>query len=109
MPSNTTLHRQRTLGGLVGIVVLAFGLGYHFFPRLFHAGPGEVVRRNVPALPAAAPGASEASANRAFVPPMSPTSPSGSATPSATEPSPARGREPDQGRSNRACAAAAAR
>ena len=56
MPSNTTLHRQRTLGGLVGIVVLAFGLGYHFFPRLFHAGPGEVVRRNVPALPAAAPG-----------------------------------------------------
>ena len=37
MPSNTTLHRQRTLGGLVGIVVLAFGLGYHFFPRLFHA------------------------------------------------------------------------
>src|SRR6185437_3177992 len=29
---------------------------YHFFPRLFHAEPGEVVRRSVPALPAAAPG-----------------------------------------------------
>ncbi|MEW9572884.1 SUMF1/EgtB/PvdO family nonheme iron enzyme [Rhodanobacter sp. Si-c] len=56
MPSNTTLHRQRTLGGVVGILVLAFGLGYHFFPRLFHAEPSEVVRRSVPALPAAAPG-----------------------------------------------------
>src|SRR5690348_10116706 len=56
MPSNATLHRQRTLGGVIGIVVLAFGLGYHFFPRLFHAEPGEVARRSVPALPAAAPG-----------------------------------------------------
>lgn len=56
MPSNTTLHRQRTLGGVIGILVLAFGLGYHFFPRLFHAEPGEAVRRSVPALPAAAPG-----------------------------------------------------
>ncbi|GAB3790195.1 formylglycine-generating enzyme family protein [Dyella agri] len=56
MPSNTTLHRQRTLGGVVGILVLAFGLGYHFFPRLLHVEPGEVVRRSVPAAPAAAPG-----------------------------------------------------
>ncbi|MBA2077044.1 formylglycine-generating enzyme family protein [Rhodanobacter sp. PCA2] len=60
MPSNTTLHRQRTLGGMIGILVLAFGLGYHFFPRLFHAEPGEVARRNLPTLPAAAPGGAAA-------------------------------------------------
>ncbi|MBD8898895.1 formylglycine-generating enzyme family protein [Rhodanobacter sp. DHG33] len=53
MPSNSTLQRQRTLGGMVGIVVLVCGLGYHFFPRLFHAEPVEVARRNVPAAPVA--------------------------------------------------------
>lgn len=55
MPSNSTLQRQRTLGGVVGIAVLTFALGYHFFPRLFHAEPVEVARRNVPVL-ATAPG-----------------------------------------------------
>jgi len=60
MPSNSTLQRQRTLGGMVGIVVLAFALGYHFFPRLFHAGPVEVARRNVPALPVASGSVAEA-------------------------------------------------
>ncbi|MBD8871922.1 SUMF1/EgtB/PvdO family nonheme iron enzyme [Rhodanobacter sp. DHB23] len=53
MPSNSTLQRQRTLGGVVGIIVLAFGLGYHFFPGLFHAEPVEVARPNVPAPPVA--------------------------------------------------------
>lgn len=47
------LQRQRTLGGMVGIAVLTFALGYHFFPRLFHAEPVEVARRNVPASPIA--------------------------------------------------------
>ena len=56
MPSNSTLQRQRTLGGVAGIVVLACALGYHFFPRLFHAEPIEVARRDVPAAPAAMPG-----------------------------------------------------
>ncbi|MBD8879443.1 SUMF1/EgtB/PvdO family nonheme iron enzyme [Rhodanobacter sp. 7MK24] len=51
MPSNSMLQRQRTLGGVFGIFVLAFGLGYHFFPGLFHAEPVEVVRKVVPMLP----------------------------------------------------------
>lgn len=56
MPSNDTLQRQRNFGGMVGIVVLALGLGYHFFPNLFHAEPDEAVRRSVPAPPANAAG-----------------------------------------------------
>ncbi|TAL72989.1 MAG: formylglycine-generating enzyme family protein [Rhodanobacter sp.] len=39
MPNNRSLDRQRKLGGTVGVIVLAFGLGYHFFPSLFHAAP----------------------------------------------------------------------
>ena len=39
MPNNRSLDRQRTLGGIAGVIVLAFGLGYHFFPSLFHATP----------------------------------------------------------------------
>ena len=53
MPSNRTLQRQRTLGGVVGIVVLAGALGYHFFPRLFHAEPVELTRRSVSVAPVA--------------------------------------------------------
>lgn len=45
MPSNATLHRQRTLGGALGIVVLACALTYHFFPRVFHVDPQQAPHR----------------------------------------------------------------
>jgi formylglycine-generating enzyme required for sulfatase activity len=56
MPSKQTVQRQRALGGALGVVVLAFGLTYHFFPEVFHVSPEEVanptspVTRAVPAL-----------------------------------------------------------
>ncbi len=56
MPSNDTLQRQRNLGGLIGIVVLVLGLGYHFFPNLFHAKPEDAAQRSVPVLPASVAG-----------------------------------------------------
>lgn len=49
MPSKETVQRQRAFGGGVGVLVLAFGLTYHFFPRLFHVSPEEVA--NPPSLP----------------------------------------------------------
>lgn len=61
MPSNATLQRQRMLGGMIGIALLAFGLGYHFFPGLFHAAPVEAVRPDgvvpVVAVPGSVPAA----------------------------------------------------
>src|SRR5574337_1739907 len=45
MPRNTTLRRQRFLGGALGAIVLGFALTYHFFPRLFHVAPGETPQR----------------------------------------------------------------
>jgi formylglycine-generating enzyme required for sulfatase activity len=47
MPSNATLHRQRTLGGALGIVVLGCALTYHFFPRVFHVEPTLAPRRSM--------------------------------------------------------------
>ncbi len=47
MPSNATLHRQRTLGGALGIVVLGCALTYHFFPRVFHVEPAQAPRRSM--------------------------------------------------------------
>jgi formylglycine-generating enzyme required for sulfatase activity len=47
MPSNATLHRQRTLGGALGIVVLGCALTYHFFPRVFHVEPTQAPRRSM--------------------------------------------------------------
>lgn len=48
MPNNRSLDRQRTLGGTVGVLVLALGLGYHFFPSLFHAAPPAPTRPLAP-------------------------------------------------------------
>jgi formylglycine-generating enzyme required for sulfatase activity len=49
MPSTETISRQRTFGGMIGVVVLGFALVYHFFPRVFHVEPGEVApRRSLP-------------------------------------------------------------
>ena len=62
MPSNDTLQRQRNFGGLVGIAVLVLGLGYHFFPSLFHASPEAAVQHSVPALPASATAAAAVAA-----------------------------------------------
>ena len=42
MPSKETVRRQRALGGALGVLVLAFGLTYHFFPQIFHVSPEEV-------------------------------------------------------------------
>ncbi|MFC5743508.1 formylglycine-generating enzyme family protein [Dyella tabacisoli] len=42
MPSKETVHRQRTLGGAVGVAVLGMALVYHFFPRVFHVDPSQV-------------------------------------------------------------------
>ncbi len=39
MPSFRFALRQRTLGGLAGIIVLLFALTYHFFPDLLHVSP----------------------------------------------------------------------
>lgn len=47
MPSNATLHRQRTLGGALGVIVLGCALTYHFFPRVFHVNPAEIPRRSM--------------------------------------------------------------
>ncbi len=47
MPSNTTLRRQRTLGGALGVMVLGFALTYHFFPRVFHVNPVEAPSRSM--------------------------------------------------------------
>ncbi len=47
MPSNATLHRQRTLGGALGIIVLGCALTYHFFPRVFHVEPIQEPRRSM--------------------------------------------------------------
>jgi formylglycine-generating enzyme required for sulfatase activity len=42
MPSKETVQRQRAFGGALGVLVLAFGLTYHFFPQIFHVSPEEV-------------------------------------------------------------------
>lgn len=47
MPSNTTLRRQRTLGGALGVIVLGCALIYHFFPRVFHVNPAQAPRRSM--------------------------------------------------------------
>ena len=47
MPSNATLHRQRTLGGALGIIVLGCALTYHFFPRVFHVEPAQAPLRSM--------------------------------------------------------------
>jgi formylglycine-generating enzyme required for sulfatase activity len=48
MPSKETVQRQRAFGGALGVLVLAFGLTYHFFPQIFHVSPEEVA--NPPSL-----------------------------------------------------------
>jgi formylglycine-generating enzyme required for sulfatase activity len=49
MPSKETVQRQRALGGALGVLVLAFGLTYHFFPEIFHVSPEEVANPPSPA------------------------------------------------------------
>ncbi|TCV97529.1 formylglycine-generating enzyme required for sulfatase activity [Luteibacter rhizovicinus] len=43
MPSTETVRRQRTIGGTLGVAVLAFALFYHFFPGLMHVQPHQQV------------------------------------------------------------------
>ena len=49
MPSKETVQRQRAFGGALGVLVLAFGLTYHFFPEIFHVSPEEVANPPSPA------------------------------------------------------------
>ncbi len=51
MPGKFTVPRQRTLGGALGVLVLGFGLTYHFFPRLFHVDPEQVAPHRTLLLP----------------------------------------------------------
>lgn len=55
MPSKETVQRQRAFGGALGVLVLAFGLTYHFFPELFHVSPEEVANPGTPHLGRTAP------------------------------------------------------
>ena len=55
MPSKETVQRQRAFGGALGVLVLAFGLTYHFFPELFHVSPEEVANPSAPGVGRAAP------------------------------------------------------
>lgn len=55
MPSKVTVQRQRAFGGALGVLVLAFGLTYHFFPELFHVSPEELANPSAPGVGRAAP------------------------------------------------------
>jgi formylglycine-generating enzyme required for sulfatase activity len=55
MPSKETVQRQGVFGGALGVLVLAFGLTYHFFPELFHVSPEEVANPSAPGIGRAAP------------------------------------------------------
>lgn len=44
MPSSRFAIRQRTLGGLAGVILLVFALVYHFFPGLLHVSPQDTPR-----------------------------------------------------------------
>ncbi|GLQ95125.1 SUMF1/EgtB/PvdO family nonheme iron enzyme [Dyella acidisoli] len=57
MPSKETVQRQRAFGGALGVLVLAFGLTYHFFPELFHVSPEEVAHPSTPGVGRTAPSA----------------------------------------------------
>jgi formylglycine-generating enzyme required for sulfatase activity len=51
MPSHETVRLQRTLGGALGVAVLAAALVYHFFPRVFHVDPATMATRRPVAGP----------------------------------------------------------
>lgn len=55
MPSKETVQRQRAFGGALGVLVLGFGLTYHFFPEIFHVSPEEVANPSAPHIGRAAP------------------------------------------------------
>lgn len=61
MPSSTNVARQRALGGALGVLVLAFALAYHFFPRVFHVHPEDGAPRRSMTLGVAAPARSASS------------------------------------------------
>ncbi|MET0332150.1 MAG: SUMF1/EgtB/PvdO family nonheme iron enzyme [Dyella sp.] len=64
MPSTQTVSRQRSLGGILGVLVLASALSYHFFPRMFHVDPVEIAQRRA-ALPGAGPAVVTSTTNAA--------------------------------------------
>jgi formylglycine-generating enzyme required for sulfatase activity len=66
MPKNATLRRQRAAGGALGVLVLAFALTYHFFPRLLHVDPTQAPRRSL-SLGVVAPGTAAAPGHASMV------------------------------------------
>lgn len=78
MPSKQSVNRQRTLGGGLGVLVLAFALSYHFFPQWFHINPEEEAARHsqqaarmvLPSAPSAATPANAAQRELNAGPPL---------------------------------------
>lgn len=66
MPKNATLRRQRAAGGALGVLVLAFALTYHFFPRLLHVDPTQVPRRSM-SLGVVAPGTTQPPSHNSMI------------------------------------------
>ncbi len=62
MPRSESVARQRTLGGVIGVLLLAFALSFHFFPRTFDVDPDQVAPRRSMSLGAAPAAARSASA-----------------------------------------------
>lgn len=62
MPRSESVARQRTLGGAIGVLLLAFALSFHFFPRSFDVDPNQVAPRRSMSLGAAPASARWASA-----------------------------------------------
>lgn len=60
MPRSETVARQRSLGGAMGVVLLAFALSFHFFPRTFDVDPDQVAPRRSMSLGTAPAGARSA-------------------------------------------------
>lgn len=54
MPGRTSERRQRAIGGVVGVALLALAMVYHFFPSLLHVQHGNdelQVGRSTPGIP----------------------------------------------------------
>ena len=50
MPEVKSLNRQQRIGGILGIALLAFALGYRFVPDLLHEQTGQGGERRTPAI-----------------------------------------------------------
>lgn len=65
MPRNALLRHQRTAGGALGVLVLAFALTYHFFPRLLHVDTTKTPYRSLTFGNSSLPGSASPQVNSA--------------------------------------------